>query len=61
MMEKYGVGDLPAQQRAELADVRRQLQTLRSFRETLSLTKEASAEIDRLEDRERQLLEVIEP
>ena len=54
-MEKYGVEDVGAQQRAELAQVRRQLRTLRAFKESLGLTKEASEEIRRLAERERAL------
>ena len=54
-MEKFGVEDVHAQQQAELEQVRRKLRTLRSFKESLGLTKEASGEIRRLAERERAL------
>jgi hypothetical protein len=59
VLEKFGVEDLAAQQRAELVEVRRQLRTLRGFKASLGLTKEASEEIGRLEDREQALTDAL--
>jgi hypothetical protein len=59
-MEKYSVGDVTAQQRAELEQVRRQLRILRGFMGSLALTKEASAEIRHLEERQVQLEQAVE-
>jgi hypothetical protein len=43
------------QQRAELEQVYRKLRTLRAFKDSLALTKEASEEILQLEQRARAL------
>jgi hypothetical protein len=54
-MEKYGVEDVSAQQRAELRTVRRRIEVLRGFTHSLSLTKEACAELCQLEQRAHEL------
>jgi hypothetical protein len=59
-MEKYAVEDLEAQQREELAGVRRELRAVHSFKESLALTKEASDDIRRLEARERELVAALD-
>lgn len=58
-MKKYGIEDVSDQQRIELARVRRELGTLRAFRDSLGLAKQASTEIARLEDRARALEEAL--
>jgi hypothetical protein len=60
-MEKYGVEDVAAQQRAELQAIQRELARLRGgFNIDLSLTKEASAELSRLEERVSALEQSLE-
>jgi hypothetical protein len=59
MLEKFGVEDVVAQQQTELAAVRRQLRTLRAFKASLGLTKEASEEIGRLQEREQALADAL--
>jgi FixJ family two-component response regulator len=54
-MDKYAVQSLEEQQHAEFAGVQRQLATLRSMRDSKTFTKEASQELRRLEERERDL------
>lgn len=55
MMEKYGVTEIGAQHRAELARVRTELERRRSSKTGMTLSKEASGAIARLEEREREL------
>jgi len=54
-MEKYGTQDVTGQQRAELRSTRRRIELLRGFTQSLSLTKEACAELGRLEERAHDL------
>jgi len=57
-MEKYAVQDLESQQRAELGDVQRQIDALRTRtrRRGFRLSKEASSELSQLEERQRDLV-----
>jgi hypothetical protein len=54
-MEKYGTEDVTGQQRAELRTIRRRIELLRDFTHSLSLTKEACAELRQLEERAHEL------